>query len=327
MSAPREFNHPDDFVALTVDIADSPMAELQLSDIYNVETSTMNDDYLLVLQDYVALQLKATFGLCDRFKVHLLNSRFIPLHCRANGDIVSLRKPAMERLIRQTLQCRLDTCRPVSVSILIQFKTPGFKIPQRLHESPCIPPKVGRIASTRYLGDSQSMLDTERACGEFTSDLNVEPMTPHVAVAHYNKHMVIGIVKDGTEHSDASPLIKFQESNINLLPPMTTPIRRNRSSLVSGSFIVRNIKSNQPEYLAHYKRGTRFDGVAYLNIEPGDVSGGVNTELVNNRVVVKSSYNPWALNATILCQLCRSALMIYRPFDRGRRLPVETLHC
>jgi hypothetical protein len=145
MSAPRELNHPDDFVILTVDVADSPMAELRLSEIYDVQTFTMNDNYLLVLQDYIALQLEAAFGLCDRFKFCLLGSRFIPLHCRANGDIVSLRKPALERLIRQTLQSRLNNCKPASVPILIQFKTPGFRVPRRLHESLCIPPKIGGV--------------------------------------------------------------------------------------------------------------------------------------------------------------------------------------
>jgi hypothetical protein len=51
----------------------------------------------------------------------------------------------MERLIRQTLQNRLDICSPTSVSILIQFKTPCFRIPRRLHESLCIPPKIGGV--------------------------------------------------------------------------------------------------------------------------------------------------------------------------------------
>ena len=119
MSAPRELNHPDDFVILTVDVADSPIAELRLSEIYDVETSTMNDDYLLVIQNYVSLQLKTTVGLCDRLKFSLLDSRFILLHRRANGDIASVRKPAMERLIRLTLQSRFETCSLVSVSILI----------------------------------------------------------------------------------------------------------------------------------------------------------------------------------------------------------------
>ena len=323
MSAPRELNHPDDFVVLTVDVADSPIAELRLSEIYDVETSTINDDYLLVLQNYVALQLKATFGLCDRFKLHLLDSRFIPLFCRANGDIVSFRKPAMERLIRHTLQCRLDTCSPVSISIFIQFKTPGLKIPRRLHESPRIPPKIGGIASTRNFDGSHSMLDAERACATFISDLNVELVTPHVAVAHNNKHIVTGIVKDSTERSESCPPIRLQDSNNDVPPTGTTPIR-GTCNLVSGNLIVRSIKSNQPECLPHYKHCTRFDGdLFYLDIEPGDVSG-VTTKLVKVNVTVKYSYDPRVLNATIMCQLCRSALMIYRPIDRGRQLPAET---
>lgn len=81
MSAPQELSHPDDFVTLMVDVADSPKAELQLSEIYDVETSTMNDDYVIVLQDYVALQLKTTVGLCDLSKIRLLSSRLILLHC------------------------------------------------------------------------------------------------------------------------------------------------------------------------------------------------------------------------------------------------------
>ena len=141
-----------------MDVADSPIVELRLSEIYDVETSTINDDYLLVLQDYVALQLRAALGLCDLFKFRLLGSRFIQLHCRENGDIVSLRKPALERLIQQTLQNRLDVASPVSVSILIQFKTPGFRIPQRLHEPSYIPPKIGGVV--RHNSDVITALPT-----------------------------------------------------------------------------------------------------------------------------------------------------------------------
>ena len=138
-----------------MDVADSPIVELRLSEIYDVETSTINDDYLLVLQDYVALQLNATFGLCDWLKLRLLGSRFIPLHCRENGDIVSLRKPAMERLIRQTLQSRLDVRSPVSVPILIQFKTPGLMLSRRLNEPSRILRKISNndVALAATYGD------------------------------------------------------------------------------------------------------------------------------------------------------------------------------
>ncbi len=285
MSAPRELNHPDDFVILTVDVADSPIAELRLSEIYDVETSTINDNYLLVLQDYVALQLKATFGLCDRFKFRLLDSRFIPLHCRANGDIVSLRKPAMERLIRQILQSRLDARSPVSVSLLIQFKTPGFKIPRRSHESPRIPPKIGGITSTSNFGKSDSMLDTEWACA-FIPDLNIVPVA----------HMVGGMEKGGTEHSDSSPPIRFQDSNNDVPLTMTTDIG-GTCNLVAGNFIpLLRVISNNCKHPRH-----------------------VHMVIGTFPPVAKYSYDLWMSNATIMCQLCRSMLMMYRPIDRGRQ--------
>jgi hypothetical protein len=55
MSAPRELNDPGDVVILTMDIAHSPIAELPLSEIYNMKTSTMNGDYLLIDQVTILL--------------------------------------------------------------------------------------------------------------------------------------------------------------------------------------------------------------------------------------------------------------------------------
>lgn len=197
MSAPWELNHPDDFIILTVDVADSPIAELRLSEIYDEGTSTMNDDYLVVLQDYVALQVKTTVGLCDRSKISLLSSRFILLHCRTNGDVISLRKPAMERLIRQTLQSRLNNHNPACVSIMIQFKALGFRIPRRLHESPHIPPKICGIATTNgnFGGSSHATRDAVLVCA-LLQDLNVEPMASHADFVHDNTHIVTGMADE-----------------------------------------------------------------------------------------------------------------------------------
>ena len=130
-----------------MDVEASPIAELPLSEIYNESTSTIKDDYLLVFQDSIKLPLESTYGLGDRSRLHLLNARFITLHRKANGDLLSLRKPAMGRLIQQTIQQRVDTGNSVSVSILIKFHSPGFFIPQRSHDSPRIPPKIRGIRS------------------------------------------------------------------------------------------------------------------------------------------------------------------------------------
>ena len=139
MFAPRELNHPDDLVILTVDVADSPIAELRLSEIYNIDTSTIYDDHLLVFKDYITFQLEKTYGLDDNSRLRLLDARFCIFHCRANGDLLSLRKPALERLFRQSIKNRLDNLSPIAVSILIRFKVPDFCVSRRICDSLLIP--------------------------------------------------------------------------------------------------------------------------------------------------------------------------------------------
>ena len=171
---------PDDFVILTVDLADSPIAELRLTEIYNVETSTVNDDYLLIFQEYVTLQLENTYGLGNRSKSRMLDARLCTLHRRANGNLFSLRKPAMERLIRQTIQNRVDALRPVSVSILIQFKMPGFRIPRRLHDSARIPSKISGMGSNSSSGSEHMTAATFLQGALDLLCVSAEPGTLHV---------------------------------------------------------------------------------------------------------------------------------------------------
>jgi hypothetical protein len=51
MSAPEESNYPDDFLCLTVDIDDCPKAEIPLTEIYNINNSTLKIEYLTTLRE------------------------------------------------------------------------------------------------------------------------------------------------------------------------------------------------------------------------------------------------------------------------------------
>ena len=66
MSVFEESNHEDDFVILTVDIDDCPIAELPLTEIYDVTTSLLKDDYLDTLRKYITQQLEDTAWLEDQ---------------------------------------------------------------------------------------------------------------------------------------------------------------------------------------------------------------------------------------------------------------------
>jgi hypothetical protein len=215
MSAPRELNHPDDFVILTLDVLDSPLAKLRLSKIYNVETSTLNDDYLLVLQDYITQQLESTPGLDNRTRSRLLDAPFCTLHRRDDGDLlVSLRQPATERLIRQTIQSRLDTLCPVSVSLFIQFKTPGFRIHQRLRKPIHIPLKICEKERTSSDFGSHATVATLWNRG---MDIQHDPVTPHMAVTLGSKLIFTRIIKHDHTKSNFGPPIStlFQDSSTN----------------------------------------------------------------------------------------------------------------
>ena len=103
MLAPRESTCPPDLVILTVDIADSPLAELLLSEIYDVETSTLLDGYSSILRNHIIQQLEATTWLDDQKISSLSDATFRTFIRKENGDILSLRKPALQRKIGQIL--------------------------------------------------------------------------------------------------------------------------------------------------------------------------------------------------------------------------------
>jgi hypothetical protein len=124
MSVFEESNHEDDFVILTVDIDDCPIAELPLTEIYDVTTSLLKDDYLDTLRTYVTQQLEDTTWLEDQSVSPLFDAGFATFHRRANGDILSLRKPTLLRLVRQTLRGHPTALEPVSIPILIRFMMP-----------------------------------------------------------------------------------------------------------------------------------------------------------------------------------------------------------
>jgi len=86
MSVFEESNHEDDFVILTVDIDDCPIAELPLTEIYDVTTSLLKDDYLDTLRTYITQQLEDTTWLEDQSVSPLFDAGFATFHRRACQD-------------------------------------------------------------------------------------------------------------------------------------------------------------------------------------------------------------------------------------------------
>jgi len=182
MSAPRESHHPDDFVILTVDIDDCPIVELALTEIYDVDASRLKDDYLATLRNYVTQQLEDTTWLEDQSVSPLFDAGFATYHRKPTGSILSLRKPALSRLIDQTLRGRIEANTPISISILIRFLIPESELPTRNNRTPTVPSMVGGPADgVSGAGSLVDLSDTRSAVppGISPADSEVAPTDLH----------------------------------------------------------------------------------------------------------------------------------------------------
>jgi hypothetical protein len=122
MSAPGEFYHPDNYVVMAVDnIEDCPLVEFPLSALFDITTSTVVEDYLEVLHDHITQLLEDTTWLEEQSRLSLLCARFAVYHQRTYGELVSLRKPALQRLITQTLRNNSGVHDPIEVPVFIRF--------------------------------------------------------------------------------------------------------------------------------------------------------------------------------------------------------------
>ena len=143
MTAPGRLYHPDDHVVMVVDIEDCPVADVPLTEIYNTENSTLLDDYLTVLKTYIVQQIEDTIWLDDQSTTPLFDAGFATFYRKADGAVQSLRKPALQRLIDQTIRNRPNASDPVRVEILIRFQIPISKLPRQSHSPPTVPSVVG----------------------------------------------------------------------------------------------------------------------------------------------------------------------------------------
>ena len=82
MSSPEEYSHPDDIVILTSDIEDCPIIEIPLTELYNVTSELLKDDYLVTLRHYVTQQLEDTTWLEDQSVTPLFDAGFDTYHRR-----------------------------------------------------------------------------------------------------------------------------------------------------------------------------------------------------------------------------------------------------
>lgn len=121
---------PSDYVVITIDIDNCPMAEIPLAEIYDPNTSLLLDDYHNVIRGYVVQQLEDTTWLTDSTTSVLLDAGFGMYHIRDRGVVLSLRKPALQRLVSERIAQRDRPEASIFVPLLIRFLLPDVDLPR-----------------------------------------------------------------------------------------------------------------------------------------------------------------------------------------------------
>jgi hypothetical protein len=197
MTDAEEIQYNNDCLVISIDIVDCPMAEIPLTEVFDVPTMTLVDNFHDVIRDSVRQQLEHTTWLSAELLTTLTDPGFGMYHARDRNSVIMLRKPALQRLIIQRLK---DQTRPsdiVHVPVLIQFLLPDVDIP-RPPSSSSASDSVRESRSRRTRAGPPSVIDTSDPVNEpnAAEDAPVEEM-----ISPRNTAIV-----DGAEPDNPRPL-------------------------------------------------------------------------------------------------------------------------
>ena len=130
MADAEEIHYDNDCLVITLDLVDCPMAEIPLTEVFNVLTMSLVDNYHDVIRETVLQQLEDTTWLSDDLLPTLTDLGFGMYHARDRKSIISLRMPALQRLIIQRLKDRALPSDLVHVPVMIRFLIPDGDIPR-----------------------------------------------------------------------------------------------------------------------------------------------------------------------------------------------------
>ena len=151
MADAEEIQCDNDCLVTTIDIVDCPMAEIPLTEVFNVITMSLFDNYHDAIRDTVLQQLEDTTWLSEEQVPILTDPGFGMYHARNRNSVISLRKPALQRLIIQRLKDCQSPSNLVHVPILILFLIPTSTFPN-LQDRPTLPTVCAKVVLTAPAG-------------------------------------------------------------------------------------------------------------------------------------------------------------------------------
>jgi hypothetical protein len=130
MTDAEEIQYNNDCLVISIDIVDCPMAEIPLTEVFDVPTKSLVDNYHDVIRNSVQQQLEHTTWLSANLLPTLTDPGFGMYHARDRNSVIMLQKPALQRLINQRLKDRSRPSDIVHVPVLICFLIPDSDIPK-----------------------------------------------------------------------------------------------------------------------------------------------------------------------------------------------------
>jgi hypothetical protein len=132
MADAEEVQYDNDCLVISIDIVDCPMAEIPLTEVFDVPTKSLVDNYHDVIRDSVRQQLEHTTWLSADLLPTLTDPGFGMYHARDRNSVIMLRKPALQRLINQRLKDRSRPSRnllapplPLAVHVRAALEVPA----------------------------------------------------------------------------------------------------------------------------------------------------------------------------------------------------------
>jgi hypothetical protein len=305
MLAPREFHHRDDSVAITIDIEDCPLVEFPLCEVFDYTTSSLVEDYLEVFHNYVTQILEDTPWLDKQSTSILLRASIGVFYRRNEREIVSMRKPALQRLIAQYLHARVCVRHPIEMPIFIRLLRPEIDLPCKTKFPPPVPRGTNVCADTNC--------DCEIDCwGSGASYITRDDTTTLIvdSASSTTRDQLCGsvLVKDGIEATVRNAALtagtaQVSRRDINLDDTM-------QGNAIFADFVALIVMVDDRVHI----KPNGYD----FSLNPPGILPSPIARILCAYLQYPSLYTRQASSDKNANRLCLSMLTQYRPIDRGR---------
>ena len=120
----------NDCFLIDLDIEDCPSAEIPLTDLYDMLTSSLLDNYRETIHLTIIQMLEDTMWINPAMMETIMNATFSMFEVRPNGQVISLRTQALQRLVSAVVAARAVPIVSIQIPILIRFKLSILELPR-----------------------------------------------------------------------------------------------------------------------------------------------------------------------------------------------------